>query len=83
MSVLELKGELHELIATVQNEELLKKIKTALKKLTAKEAVEAENFALTPEQEAELMISLEESYDETKTITFDEFKLQNARWLKE
>jgi hypothetical protein len=81
MSVLELKGELLELISSVNNEEILLKLKKNFKKVTATEEVVTTPYSLTPEQEAELMISLEESYDESNMISYDEFKKQTSRWL--
>jgi hypothetical protein len=81
MSVLELKGELLEMISSVNSEEILLKLKKNFKKVAAAEEVVAKPYSLTPEQEAELMISLEESYDEANMISYDEFKKQTSRWL--
>lgn len=80
MSVLELKGELHELISSVNSEEILLKLKKSFKKVAAADEVVTKPYSLTPEQEAELMISLEESYDEANMISYDEFKKQTSRW---
>jgi hypothetical protein len=82
MSVLELKGELHEFISSVQNEDFLKKLKKTFNKMAAVEDVATTAYSLTPEQEAELMISLEESYDETKVMDIEEAKKIHAKWLK-
>ena len=83
MSVLELKGELHELIASVQNENFLKKLKKTFTKMAAEEEISTSEYNLTPEQEAELMVSLEESYDEKNMLDLEESKKLHARWLKE
>jgi F0F1-type ATP synthase delta subunit len=82
MSVLELKGELLEMISSVHSEEILLKLKKNFKKVTATEEVVTTAYSLTPEQEAELMISLEESYDEANMLDIEESKKLHARWLK-
>ena len=82
MSVLELKGELHELIASIQNEQLLQSLKIAIQKVANIETESVGDYALSPEQEEELMISLKESYDEANMISFEESKKNSTRWLK-
>jgi hypothetical protein len=82
MSVLELKGELLELISSVNSEEILLKLRKNFKKVTATEEVVTTPYSLTPEQEAELMISLEESYDDANMLDIEESKKLHARWLK-
>ena len=42
-----------------------------------------DSYALSPEQEAELMISLEESYHEENMMSIEESKKIHARWLNE
>jgi hypothetical protein len=42
-----------------------------------------DSYTLSPEQEAELMISLEESYHEDNMLSVKESKKIHARWLNE
>ena len=42
-----------------------------------------DSYALSPEQEAELMISLEESYHDDNMLSVEESKKIHARWLNE
>ena len=82
MNTYELKVTMFELITQTRDETMLRRL---YQKMT--EALKDDNFdslpyALSPEQEAELMRSLEESFDENNLIDISEAKKQHARWLK-
>jgi putative ribosome biogenesis GTPase RsgA len=83
MNILELKSELHELVESINDERFLSRMIKTFEKAVIKEDIVLTKYALTPEQEAELMISLEESYDEANLLTYEESKKFLGRWLKE
>jgi hypothetical protein len=57
------------------------KLKKIFKKDTAAEEIVTKAYSLTPEQEVELLISLEESYDEDKIMSIEDSKKIHAKWL--
>ena len=84
MNTFELKVTMFELITQTRDEAILRRL---YQKMTEVFEVKEDNFdslpyALTPEQEAELMRALEESFDENNLIDISEAKKQHARWLK-
>lgn len=84
MNAFELKVTMFELITRTRDETMLRRL---YQKMT--EAFEPKDndldtlaYALTTEQEAELMLSLEESFDEANLLDISEAKKQHERWLK-
>jgi hypothetical protein len=57
------------------------KLKKIFKKVTAAEEIVTKAYSLTLEQEMELMISLEESYDEDKIMSIEDSKKIHTKWL--
>jgi hypothetical protein len=83
LSDYEIKGMLMSLIGKAKRKQLISFIEN-LKQDTSIANTDIDNlpYALSPEQEAELMISLEESYHEENMIDLEESKKIHARWLK-
>jgi putative ribosome biogenesis GTPase RsgA len=82
MNILELKSELHELVESINDVRFLSRMLKTFEKAVIKEDIVLTKYALTPEQEAELMISLEESYDEANMVSYEEFKETMDKWLE-
>lgn len=83
MNDYEIKGLVLSLLGTAKRKQLIRFVES-LKQDSTIAQVDLDNlpFALSPEQEAELMISLEESYHEENMIGLEESKKIHARWLK-
>ena len=81
MSVLELKGELLEMVSAVHSEKLLMRLRDTFIKIREEEEVDINNI-LSPEQVAEFEISLAESYSDENLIDISEAKQMHARWLQ-
>lgn len=82
MSVLELKGELLDMVSAVKNEQLLLRLKQAFRQVTTDEDITNSDFALTPEQEIELAEAIEETYHEENLMSHEDALKQLSRWLK-
>ena len=82
MNDFELKGILLSLIGKAKRKQLVRVFEVLRTDLQATDT-EIENlpYALTQEQETELMLSLEESYHEENMIDIEEAKKFHARWL--
>jgi hypothetical protein len=80
----ELRWALVSLISKAKRDQLVRFFETLKKTEHKTESSELGNlpFVLTPEQEAELMVSLEESYHEENLMTLEEAKKMHAKWLK-
>jgi|GEM_PF-970117 len=81
MSVLELKGELLDMVSSVTNEQLLLRLKQAFKQVTTDEVEESE-YILTAEQEVELAKAIEETYHEENLVSHEVALKELSRWLK-
>ena len=79
---LELRGVLLSLIGKAKRKQLLRLFE-AFKGDDFLTTFENLPYALSPQQEAELMISLEESYHEDNLIDLKDAKKIHARWLKQ
>jgi hypothetical protein len=84
MNTYELKVTMFELITRTRDEAILRRL---YQKMTEVFEIKDDNFdslpyALTREQEAELMLSLEDSFDENNLLDISEAKKEHARWLK-
>jgi hypothetical protein len=79
-TVLQLKNEIMEMLAHINNEQELTQINNLLHDFVENE----ENYSsiLTPEQEAELAEGITQSYDESLLISNDEVKKMTREWLK-
>lgn len=84
MNALELKVTMFELITKTRDEAILRRLYQKMTEVfeSKDEEFDALDYALTAEQEAELMLSLEESFDEKNLLDISEAKKQHARWLK-
>lgn len=84
MNALELKVTMFELITRTKDETVLRRLYQKMTEVFESKDDELDTlaYALTAEQEAELMISLEESFDEKNLIDISEAKKLHARWLK-
>jgi hypothetical protein len=82
MSVLELKGELHDMLAQVNEESQLQQIRALLFKLLPhKNGGETYPDGLTKEQYEELLLAIEESEDEANLISTEEMFKRYEPWL--
>ena len=72
MSVLEMKGELHDLLAQVNEESHLEKIRAYMLRLLSVADSKSEYDGLTEEQYAELLLAIEESEDEENLVSSEE-----------
>jgi hypothetical protein len=83
MSVLELKGELLDMVSAVKNEQLLLRLKQAFKQVTkADEDLDDSYFELTSEQELELTEAIEETYHKENLMSHEDALKGLSRWLK-
>lgn len=80
MSVLEMKGELHDLLAQVNEESHLEKIRAFVLRLLSATNSKSEDEGLTEEQYAELLLAIEESEDEENLISSEEAHQMFAAW---
>lgn len=83
MSTLELKGDLIETIAKVDNKGLLARLyKVTLEMIS--EDTEQTDWAdkLTEEAKRELQLAIDQSYDESNTVTHAEAVEHFRKWLK-
>jgi hypothetical protein len=80
MSVLELKGDILQMISHIDSEKRLQDIRDVVSKYADKED---NNFweDYTPEQKTELEKAFEESYDPTNGIAHEDMKKKHAKWL--
>ena len=78
MSVLELKGELHEIIVSIQTEQALLKVLEY-----AKEVIEEEDlWALVPVEQVDRVNKIiENSINRENLLTHEEAKKRHAKWL--
>ncbi len=84
MNALELKVTMFELITRTGDEAVLRRLYQKMTEVFESKDDELDTlaYALTAEQEAELMASLEESFDEKNLIEISEAKKLHERWLK-
>ena len=82
MSVLELKGELLEMVSAVHSEKLLMRLRDTFIKIREEEEEVDINNILSPEQVAEFEVSLAESYSDENLMDISEAKQMHARWLQ-
>ena len=81
MNVLELKGELHDMLSAVNNEQILLRLKQVFRQVTEEELYD-NDFALTAEQEQELAEAIEETYHEENLVSHEDALKKLSRWLK-
>ena len=82
MNDFELKGILLSLIGKAKRKQLVRVFEVLKTDFQVSDAeIEHLPYVLTQEQEAELMISLQESYHEENMIDLEESKKFHARWL--
>jgi hypothetical protein len=81
MSVLELKGELLDMLSAVNNEQILLRLKQVFKQVTEDELHDYD-FALTSEQEKELEEAVAETYHEENLVSHEDALKELSRWLK-
>ncbi len=81
MNVLELKGELLDMLSAVNNEQILVRLKQAFRQVTEEELYD-NDFALTADQEKELAEAIEETYHEENLVSHKDALKELSRWLK-
>jgi len=82
MNILELKGGLHDLIAKVEDEELLNQMYEALLKVVHRNLDKADFWdELSPEQQFELEASLKASEDEANWVSHENVMKKYSQWL--
>ena len=80
MNTANLKKNFHLLIDSIENEKLLITFYDLIKKSSSiKEGELWDN--LTPEEQEELLISLEEGKNPANTISHDEMRMKHKKWL--
>jgi hypothetical protein len=77
----ELKGILLSLIGKAKRKQLIRVFEVLKEPAETVEDIETTPYALTPEQEAELAIAVEETYHEENLISHEEALNQLSRWL--
>ena len=82
MNDLELKGILLSMIGKAKRKQLIRLFE-AFQDDEILTDIDNLPYALTAEQEAELMISLEESYKDENLVDLEDAKKTHARWLKQ
>lgn len=84
MNALELKVTMFELITRTKDETILRRLYQKMTEVfeSKDDELDTHAYALTAEQEAELMVSLEESFDEKNLMDISEAKKLHARCLK-
>lgn len=82
MSVLELKGELLEMVSGINSESILLRLKTAFKQVTDDDPQKHAEYILTPEQESELAEAIEETYHEENLVSHETALNELSKWLK-
>lgn len=84
MNTYELKVTMFELITQTRDEAILRRLYQKMTEVfdVKEDSFEFLPYALTAEQETELMLSLEESFDEKNLLDISEAKKQHERWLK-
>ncbi|MFN0035868.1 MAG: hypothetical protein ACKVUS_12455 [Saprospiraceae bacterium] len=80
MSVLEMKGELHDLLAQVNEESHLAKIRAYVLRLLSVPDSKSEYDGLSKEQYEELLLAIEESEDEENLVSEEEAHQMFATW---
>ena len=83
MSVLELKGNILQLLARLESPQHLAKLQKMASKFVKEEIStnEIEGYSdLSPEQQSDLLEAIAESYDESKLIPHDEVLKRLERW---
>ncbi len=80
MSVLEMKGELHDLLAQVNEESQLEKIRVYVLRLL-NTATRKDYDGLTEAQYAELQLAIEESEDEGNLVSSEEVFKRFEQWI--
>jgi hypothetical protein len=81
MNVLELKGELLDMLSAVNNEQILLRLKHAFRQVTEDELYD-NDFVLTAAQENELAEAIEETYHEENLVSHEDALKELSRWLK-
>jgi len=80
MNSIELRNNFHSLIDKIKNDALLMKFYEIM--IKAKDNKEGELIScLTKEEYEELIISYQESKDESNLISHDEMKNKHSKWL--
>lgn len=84
MSVLELKGEVHDMLARVNDEDRLLKIKSFISSLVPQRNGEEGAYpdGLTKEQHEALTTSLAKSRDKANQVSLEETRQMFAQWKK-
>ncbi len=85
MRVLELKGEMHELITLVKDESAAEKLLKIIRDFVQKEKDSGADFEdlMTPEQVAGLRRAIARSADKNNFIPIQEAEKRLNRWLKQ
>ncbi len=82
MNALELKGSLHELIAKVNDASLLAELHLLIREFIQQKKEDSDWWDdLTPEQQKELQLAIDESYDEANLVSNEEAQAMIQQWL--
>ena len=85
MKVLELKGSIVEMVARVQDEQSLEQIQAYLNHFLTeydKEMNENAPSQLSPQQETELAVAIEESYQPENWVAHEDVMKRVDKWFK-
>lgn len=83
MSVLELKGGLHEMIAKVDDQDLLLQLKELITETITQNMYKTDFWdELSEKQQVELEEAIEASYDEKNLVSHDVVLNKYKKWLK-
>ena len=75
------KDQIHELIDTIEDEEILNAYLQLIRTLNTNKTGLLWN-SLTSDEERELLLSYDESFDKTNLMSHDEVKKQHDKWLE-
>lgn len=75
------KDDFHKLIDKIEDEKILKGYLNLIQQLNINQTGELWN-ALNSEEQEELLISYDESFDSNNLINHNQIRKQHAKWLK-
>jgi len=78
---MKIKDEFHHLIDSIEDERLLQRCYQLIKKINRDQNGHLWN-SLNEDQQKDLLIAYEESFNSNNQLSHDQVKLQHEKWLK-
>ena len=84
MNVLEIKGEMHELITMIKDERTAEKLLAIIRDFISSDKTEADEIeaSMTPEEETAIRRAITRSYERQHFISSTEAENRLSKWLK-